>query len=112
MKIINWTVMIMLTGMLALAGCSKPKAEAPKVGQVTVDIPKLQAAFASATPELQGTVGEVFRAFRYGEYPVVLANLDRLAQAPGLTDAQKKTVSDVTEQMKQVAAAAPARPAQ
>jgi hypothetical protein len=68
----------------------------------------LQKAFAGSAPEMQASVEKIYSGIRYGEYPAALAELEKLAANPGLNDAQKKTVNDVTEQLKQ-AAAAPAK---
>jgi len=102
--------MSLLAGALALAGCGKAKTEAPVQQGVAIDLPKLNEAFANATPELQNSVMAVASGVRYGEHAAALAALDKLAKAPGLTDAQKKIVSEVTEQVKAVASKAPAAP--
>ncbi len=104
-------MMFLLAGVLALVGCGKPKAPPPPtVEGVALDIPKLREAFASATPELQGGAMDVASSVRYGEYDRALAALAKLANAPGLTEAQKTIVSQVTEQVKQVAAKKAAAP--
>ena len=110
MKMTNWLLMSLLAGTLALIGCGKSETQTPVQQGVAIDLPKLSEAFASATPELQNTVMAVASGVRYGEHASALAALDKLAQAPGLTDAQKKIVSEVTEQVKQVASKAPAPP--
>jgi hypothetical protein len=78
-----------------------------------VDIPKLQQAFAGTTPDLQAALSEVNMGVRYGEFPRAFAGLDKLANAPGITEAQKKIVGEVIEQVKAKASqiAAPPAPA-
>jgi acetate kinase len=118
MKTANWMVMFLLAGglvgALALTGCGKQKPAAPTVGGVTVDMPKLREAFATAAPELQTAISEVNMGIRYGEYARAIAGLDKLSNAPGITEAQKKIVSEVTEQIKALAnkPATPPAPAQ
>jgi hypothetical protein len=74
-----------------------------------VDLPKLQAAFATASPELQTLVSEVAQGLRYSDYTRALPALEKLANAPGLTEPQKKVVAEVTEGVKALASKAPAR---
>jgi hypothetical protein len=101
---------IALAGSL-LVGCGKGKpATAQVVYGVTVDMPKLQAAFATASPELQNCVSEVAMGLRYDDFPRSFAGLAKLESAPGVTEPQKKIVSEVAEQIKQVASKASAAP--
>jgi hypothetical protein len=48
---------------------------------------------------------------RYGDYPKALMALDQLSNNPNVTDAEKKAVNEVLEQVKKLAQNAPA-PAQ
>jgi hypothetical protein len=105
-------MMLLLAGGFALAGCGKGEAPAPAGQSATVDVPKLREAFANASPELQASVAEVATSVRYGQHETTLAALAKLAANPALTEAQKKVVSEVTEQIKQLAAKPAARPAQ
>lgn len=95
---------------IGLAGCGKPASPPPVQQGVTLDLPKLNEAFASASPELQAQVSEVARGVRYGEYAPALAALAKLEAAPGLTDAQKKIVTEVMAQVKDVASKAATAP--
>ncbi len=108
MKTANWMMMLVLAGGLALTGCGKQAPPAPAPMGVTVDIPKLQQAFAAAGPDLQTALSEVSMGMRYGDYTRAFTGLDKLANAPGITDAQKKIVGEVTEQMKALASKAAA----
>ncbi len=112
MKTKNWILMFLLAGGLvgglALTGCGKKQPPAPAPMGVTIDIPRLQQAFANTTPDLQTAVSEVAMGMRYGEYPRAFTALEKLANAPGITDAQKKIVGEVTEQMKALASKASA----
>lgn len=49
---------------------------------------------------------------RYGQYDQALAELQKLGAVPTLTEPQKKLVNDLVEQVKQLAAKAPAKPPQ
>ncbi len=111
MKTAKWMMMGLLAGVFALAGCSKEKPPATVAEGVTVDVAKLQEAFATATPELQASVSEVRMGLRYTDYPRALAGLDKLVKAPGLTEEQRKIVAQVAEQVRQVASKVAAPPA-
>jgi len=94
---------------ISLSGCGKkdpPPPTAYEVSGVKVDMPKLQAAFAEAPPEISTDVNQTSAALRYGQYERALQSLDRLINNPALTEPQKKVVTDVIEQMKQVIAKA------
>ncbi len=110
MKLVNWLMMVLLAGLVAVAGCGKKESPAPVMQGVTVDLPKLQGAFATASPELQTAVSEVAMGLRYGEYPRAFAALDKLAKDPNLTEPQRKIVSEVTEQVKVLASKATTAP--
>lgn len=108
----NWIMMFLLAGVFVMAGCSKAKPTAPVLQGVTVDLPKLREAFATATPDLQASVSEVTMGIRYGEYPRAFAGLDKLVNTPNLTEPQKKVVNDVIAEVKQLASKAATAPAQ
>jgi hypothetical protein len=101
---------LLLAGALASTGCSKQKPVPMVVQGVSVDLPKLREAFATASPEMQIGVGEVVMGVRYGDYPRAFAGLDKLAKASDLTDVQKKTVAEVAAQMKEAASKTPTAP--
>jgi acetate kinase len=111
---IKYVVLIALVGSLfALIGCGPSKQPGPQpmvINGVSVDIPKLQQAFQPAAPEAQNSLTKTVMSIRYGQYAEALAELDKLANTAGITDAQKKVVTDVIEQLKQVMAKAPASP--
>ena len=113
MNMTKWIMICLLAITLAPVGCGKK--EYPKADQqtVTIDVPKLRDAFATASPDLKAISDEVIRDVQYGRsYSGGLAGLERLANAPGLTDDQKKIVAEVTDQVKKMMggdAAAPAR---
>ncbi|PWU20774.1 MAG: hypothetical protein C5B50_03215 [Verrucomicrobia bacterium] len=110
MQRINWRVLLGVCGLVLLMACGKSKKAVSVPNAITIDSYSLQQAFAG-TPELQASANRAVMCIRYADYNGALAELDKLAAAPGLTDPQKKTVTDVTSQVKTVkentAAAAP-----
>ena len=111
MKMTNWLIMFLLTGLFVLPGCGKSKPpETPVQKALTADMPKLRQAFATASPDLQALVDEVSTGLRYGDFRACLAALDKLARAGGVTEAQKKTVEELTAQVKQLASTNPSTP--
>ena len=110
MKTVNLLLgLVAATGLVA-AGCSKSdKTPATaEVNGVTVDLPKLNEAFAEADPEVKRTATEVGFNLRYGKYEDSLMALDKLANDPKVNENQKKIVATVIEQVKKLANAAPA----
>jgi hypothetical protein len=91
---------------LAGAGCKKQapaQSQMVTYGGVPVAINKLRQSLATASPEAQRLLGQVTFNLRYRRYDPVLAALDKLKQTPGLNDAQKQVIDEVTEQVKQAA---------
>jgi len=97
---------------LTLTACSKgPSAPAPvDINGVKVDLPKMQAAFANSSQELIVASGPPLMSIRYGKYAEAIPDLEKLAANPGLNEDQKKAVTAVLEQMKQVVAKGPVTP--
>ncbi len=75
---------------------------------MTLDLPKLNEAFVNASPEVKKTATEVTLNVRYTKYEDALMALDKLANDPNVTEAQKKIVTTVIEQVKKLANGAPA----
>jgi hypothetical protein len=111
MKMTNYLFMILAASVLALAGCGKSSEPQPSATAGAIDIGKLQQAFPTASPEVQNGFDKIRFAVRYRQLPLALAELDKIARMPGLTDAQKKAVNDLIEQVKQTMNAAAAKPA-
>jgi hypothetical protein len=116
MKTINLLLVFAAATSLGVVGCGKSdKAAAPPVvGGVTLDLPKLNEAFATSSPELKGTENQVVLNIRYQRYEEALMALDKLVNDANVTEAQKKVVNEVIEQVKKLAGAVPAaaQPAQ
>jgi len=108
-KLSNIVVCLLSVTFLAAGfmGCGKkepPVQEAQDIGGVKVDVPKLMQEFVTAPPDVLDSVHQAQASIRYGQYEKSLQSLDKVANAPNLTDSQKKVVNDVIEQMKQVIA--------
>jgi hypothetical protein len=106
-KTINWMLVVLAAGLLAAVGCKKapPVMGVPKYNGVSVDIPKVQEAFANNTaPEVQGQLTQLAFGMRYGDYMKSLMALDKLLNDPSTTEPQKKIVTEVIEQIKQAMA--------
>ena len=101
---------ILVAVVLALVGCGKSDSGGDRGIPSAMDLPKLQQAFPSPTPEQQANLAKVSEGVRYGLYPNALAALDKLAADPALTEPQKKAVADLIEGIKQTMAKAPAPP--
>lgn len=83
----------------------KPPIE---IAGVKVDTPQLVAAFSRAPVPLFTQVNEVDTKVYYGLYDKAIAQLEDLQKMPGLNDQQKALIPQVIDQLKQVAAKAPA----
>jgi hypothetical protein len=103
-----------LIAFLAGSGCGKPQDQpgpTPIYYGVKVDLPKLDSDFAKANPDVQAAAAQVKQLIRYSQLPQALAALSQLAANPSLTEPQKKTVNDLTDQLKQVIAKSTPSPA-
>jgi hypothetical protein len=104
MKMTKWIMVCLLAVALVPVGCSKKDSQQSIAPQtVTIDVPKLRAAFATADPALQALSAQVIRNVEFGRsYSAGLADLEKLANSPGLTEDQKKVVDEVTAQVKKI----------
>ena len=112
MKKLNLVVLSVAAALLFTAGCKKKETvQAPEFQGVTIDLPKLNDAFANTTSQdIKTTVTQVGFNLRYQKYEDALMSLDKLANDPAVTDAQKKVVAEIIEQTKKLAnAPAPAQ---
>jgi hypothetical protein len=97
--------MLLVAGVMVFAGCSKSQKEPPasQIQGVTVDLAKLQAAYATnSAQDIQEQLMQVSFGMRYGDYMKSLVALDKLVNSPNSTEPQKKIVNQVIEQVKQV----------
>lgn len=103
MKFPNWIPGLLLAGVLAFAfaGCGKSDKPTPADSTVqAIDATKFRPAFSSASPKITAIVDNVMMAIQGSTYKDALTGLDKLAGLPTLSEAQKKVVADLTEQVK------------
>jgi len=115
MRITPYLLVVLMAGVLALAGCGKSDKSAAGAAQRqpgVVDLGPLQAAFPDPSPEVHGVLDKIRFNTRYGMHEQSLAELDKLNGMPNLTDPQKKAVADAIEQVKAAAQAKAAAPSQ
>ena len=91
---------------LLLTGCGKSDKDVSANVQV-LDASKFRPAFSSAPPETKALVDGIMMSIQGSDYKKALADLEKLAGAPGLTDQQKKVTTALTEQLKKKMAAMP-----
>ena len=110
MKKIHLLLGLVAATVIVSAGCSKSQKTppAPEFQGVQVDLPKLTAAFENSSQELKVAATQVSFNVRYQKYEDALMGLDKLVNDPNVTDAQKKVVNEVIDQVKKLAGAAPA----
>jgi len=117
MRLTKLTVSVLVLAALALTGCHKNDqvTESEQVNGVSIDMPKLQQAFANTTnADTRRLLVEASMGLRYQDYVKSMMALEQIGNQPDTTEAQKKIVADVIEQEKKLAggAAPPAAPAQ
>jgi hypothetical protein len=111
MKMTHYLLIVLTVGILALVGCGKGDSSPPPPAGL-VDLGALQAAFPNPTPEVMTSIQKLRNSIRYRQYEVALMELDKLSQAPDLTEPQKKAVNTAIEQSKVAISKMPAVPPQ
>ena len=77
---------------------------------VKVDVPRLTAEFVNAPQQLQKPVNDAVAKIRYRQYLQAMMGLDEVLKSPDLNDQQKKLITQVLDQLKEVVAKAPPQP--
>jgi len=97
--------------LLLLPGaCSKSDKLPPmQIQGVNVDIPQLSAEFVDAAPAVQSRVTAGVSKVRLNRYLEGMKEFDEVLNSPGLNDKQKKLLTQVLGQLKEVVAKAPAQ---
>jgi hypothetical protein len=114
MKLTNYLLIIVMAGILALAGCGKSNSTAKTPRQPgIVDLQDLVKAFPSPSPEVKASLDKLPFAVagRVRQFDVALAELEKLAQTPNLTAPQQAAIADAIDQVKQAIALRASRPA-
>src|ERR1035438_1630047 len=110
-KLPNCPLLVLLAGVLALAGGVKAKrSPSPPAGLMNMG--KLHEAFPSPAPEVQASLNKLQAAARYGQFEEALVELDKLAHQPNLTEAPKTSIDEKIAQVKERLTAGPPKPAQ
>src|SRR5215467_6864873 len=85
--------------LLLPGGCSNSsqsdKQPPMQVEGVNVDIPQLSAEFLKAPTDPQSKVNDAVTKVRYKRYVQAMMDLDEALKSPGLTDKQKKLLTQV-----------------
>ena len=90
-----------MVGMLAFVGCGKSEKPAPVESSVQIiDATNFRPAFESASPQIKAIVNDTMMSIQGIAYQKALADLDKLASLSNLTEAQKKVVADLSDQLK------------
>ena len=102
-----------LAFLLLQSACSKSSQTDTlppmQIQGVNVDIPQLSAQFAKAPPEIQSRVTEGIAKVRLNQYVQGMMVFDELLNNPALNDQQKKLLTRIIDQLKEVAQKAPGR---
>jgi hypothetical protein len=101
MKLYRYLLVFLAASLVAFSGCGKPRESKPAaVPPGSIDLGSLQQAFPAPTPEVTSCLDKLRFAARYRQFAPALAELNKLAQLPTLTEPQKQAVSNVIEQVK------------
>ena len=87
----KWFLTGVAAAALAITGCSKSSS---------VNTAPIEKNFASADAATKSAADSVVASVKNADYAGALAGLQKLAADAKLTDAQKKAVSDVIDQVK------------
>jgi hypothetical protein len=93
--------------LFATSACKKsaPQTATQDRYGIGIDWPRLDTEFrANSDPNVQAAVATIKRSILYHQFPQAVADLEKLAGNPTLTDPQKKTLTHLREQTQQVIA--------
>lgn len=101
MKFSNLIPGLLLVGTLIFVGCGKSEKPAPVENSVQIiDATSFRPAFESASPQTKAIVNDAMMSIQGVAYQKALADLDKLASLPDVTEAQKKVVANLSDQVK------------
>lgn len=101
--------------LFATSACKKSQPQT--AGQdrygIGIDWPGVDTEFRNSDSNIQTAAATIKRSILYHQFPQAIADLEKLAGNPTLTDPQKKTLTDLRDQTRQVmAGGVPTRPTQ
>ncbi len=105
----HWVFAVCAACFVLFTACSKSRApvlDAREYYGVKVSSPRLDTDFANASPDVQASIEAIKRSYRYGAFPQAMIELDKLSGNPSLSEPQKKLVSELMDQTRQVIAKA------
>ena len=92
-------------------GCNKSSETPPGTPPPqAINATEFRPAFATASPEIKAAADQVMMNIQSSMFQEALSGLAKLSANPALTEAQKKSVADLTEQVKKKIAAIAAPP--
>jgi len=116
MKPIKRALGIAFAFLFATSACKKSQSHTAVQDRygIGIDWPRLDTEFRSnSDSNVQAAVATIKRSILYHQFPQAIADLEKLAGNPALTEPQKKTLTELREQTRQVMAKGlPSRPAQ
>src|SRR5215831_13520204 len=95
--------------LLGITGCKKSQSQTATRDRygIGIDWPKLDTDFRdNSDANVQAAVSAIKRSILYHQFPQAIADLERLASNPTLSDSQKKVLADLRDQTQQVMAKA------
>jgi hypothetical protein len=111
MKTMQYLLVVLMAGVLALAGCGKSNKQPARTPGVP-NVSDLLQAFPNPSQDVTTSLDKIRFASRYGQWEQALVELDKLSNMPNLTDEQKKAINDVIEQVKEAIKVRPNAPPQ
>ncbi len=109
-KHVVWSALC-LALLAGLTGCGKSnRAEQQppiEIEGVKVDAPSLAVEFLDAPPQVSKPVNDAVTSLRYKRYPEAMMALEEALKSPGLSDKQKKLITKVQDQLKEVVSKTP-----
>jgi hypothetical protein len=115
MKPIVRALGIALACLFVTSACKKSQSQAASQDRygIGIDWPRLDTEFQNNDPAIQAATASIKRSILYHQFRQAIADLEKLATNPTLTDPQKKTLTDLRDQTQQVMAkGSPSRAAQ
>jgi hypothetical protein len=107
MKPIMRVVGIAFAFLFATSACKKSQPQTATRDRygIGIDWPRLDTEFRDNTdPNVQAAISTIKRSILYHQFPQAIADMEKLAGNPTITNPQKKTLVDLRDQTQQVMA--------